>query len=369
MIEKEAHDLNLQGMEPNLPVKKLFRLALLTSPIIGLFAIGTVSIVPYFFLKSFPLALIGLFIIIITCFIFLIWSVNIGLTIRMNKPGRKPLSKFSRYLRSYACVIVPIVIVRVIASQFVDERNYLNLAAPGKTIYFMYVMRFCIVVSINTIILVLQDLVLIRENKAVVELENAQLRIKNVEALNQQLKQQIHPHFLFNSLNTLKALIPRDADKAGNYLVKLSDYLRTSISLGKVNTVSLQEELKLSTDYLDMQKMRFGEALSFRIDLPEEKLQTGFLPVLALQLLLENAIKHNALTVEHPLQITVSLSGDRVRVSNNVQPKKTTESSLGFGLANLNERYRMLSGQELEITSDNSAFVVFLPLLPHSIAA
>jgi two-component system LytT family sensor kinase len=350
-------------MESSVPTQKLFRLALLTSPVIGLLAIGTVSIVPYFFLKNISLAQIVLFTLAITTFIFVIWSVNIGLTLRLSKSRRRPVAKRMRYVLGYVVVLLPIFLIRLVLSRFVDEQNYINQVAPGKSIYFIYLMRFCILFSINTIILILQDLVLIRENKAIVELENSALRLKNMEALNQQLKQQIHPHFLFNSLNTLKALINRDPEKAGDYLVKLSDYLRTSISFGKANTVSLREELKLSTDYLDMQKMRFGEALNFQIDLPDEKLDNVYLPVLSLQLLLENAIKHNSLTSERPLQVRIFCSGNMITVTNNLQAKQTTESSLGFGLANLNERYRILSGQETSISAAGGSFSVSIPIL------
>jgi len=350
-------------MESTIPTRKLFRLALLTSPVIGLLAIGTVSIVPYFFLKNISLSLILLFAFFISSFIFLIWTVNIGLTLRLTRAGQRPVSKRIRYLLSYVAVLLPILVFRLLLSRVVNEQAYINLVAPGKSIYIVYLMRFCILFSVNTIILILQDLVLIRENKAIVDLENSALRLKNMEALNQQLKQQIHPHFLFNSLNTLKALINRDSERAGDYLVKLSDYLRTSISFGKANTVSLREELKLSTDYLDMQKMRFGEALHFQIDLPEEKLDSVFLPVLSLQLLLENAIKHNALTSEMPLKVRISYSENMITVTNNLQSKQTNEPSLGFGLANLNERYRILSGKEASISTVEGSFSVSIPIL------
>jgi two-component system LytT family sensor kinase len=353
-------------MEAHIPVKKLFRLALLTSPVIGILAIGTISIVPYFFLKGFTILHLYLFIGLITLVIFSFWSINIGLTLWLNKTGRRTFSVPVRYVLSYVFVPIPILTIRFIAMFFLDEQAYLNQVAPNKTIYFIYIMRFCIIFSINTIILVLQDLVVMRENKAMVELENAVLRVKNVEALNQQLKQQIHPHFLFNSLNTLKALIKRNPERAGDYLIRLSDYLRTSISIGQVNSVSLREELKLSTDYLEMQKMRFGEALQFQIDLPEVLMDAGFVPVLALQVLIENAIKHNALTTELPLTIKISYTTDWLTVSNTIQPKQTTESSLGFGLANLNERYRILSGDETRIRASNEEFAVSIKVLPQT---
>jgi two-component system LytT family sensor kinase len=353
-------------MEPAIPLKKLFRLALYTSPVIGILAIGTVSIVPYFFLKGFTLNQLFLFVGVITVVVFSFWSVNIGLTAWFGKPERKTVSKPVKYLLSYLLAPSMILIIRLVALCYLDERDFLKTAAPDKTIYYIYVMRFSIIFSINTIILILQDLVLIREKKTIVEIENAQLKLKNSEALNQQLRQQIHPHFLFNSLNTLKALIKRNPGDAEDYLVKLSDYLRVSISLGEVNTVSLGEELKLCSDYLDMQKMRFGEALIYVVDVPEEVKTSGCVPVFSLQVLIENAIKHNALTTEFPLRIRMKYVSGFIEVSNNVRKKQTSEASAGFGLANLAERYRILSGEEPRIRSGDSEFAVTIKVLNHA---
>ena len=100
-----------------------------------------------------------------------------------------------------------------------------------------------------------------------------------------KLKQQIHPHFLFNSLNTLKALINKSPDDAEDYLIKLSDFLRVTVSTEYDNIVKIKDELKLCLDYLEMQKIRYGEALQFHIDIPEKIVQTGFVPVFSLQLL------------------------------------------------------------------------------------
>ncbi len=349
-------------MDPLIPVKKLFRLGLMTSPVIGVLALGTVSIVPYFFLRGFNPKYLFLFLFVVSGVVFSFWSINIGITVWLNRRGIK-LSPVKRYVLSYLVIPMPILIIRLIALQYFEERTFLNEIAPDKTIFFFYIMRFCIMFSIITIIQVLQDLVLIRENKARIELENAELKVRNIEALNQQLKQQIHPHFLFNSLNTLKALINRNQEDAGNYLVKLSDFLRTNISLGQANMVSLKEEVNLSTDYLEMQKMRFGDALQFRINIPESKLHTGFVPVLALQILLENAVKHNAFTLESPLELKVAFLDDWVTVSNNLRPKQTMEGSLGFGLANLNERYHLLSGEEISIRNADGVFAVSIKVL------
>jgi LytS/YehU family sensor histidine kinase len=350
-------------MDPVIPLKKLFRLAAYTSPVIGILAIGTVSVVPYFFLKGFDFPHLFLFLAVGSVVIFTFWSINIALTHALSKPGRGTISRPIKYLLSYTFVSCFVLCVRFTALHFVDEHAFLNRVAPANTIYFINIMRVSIIFSINTIILILQDLVLIRETKTVVEIENAQLKIKNMEALNQQLKQQIHPHFLFNSLTTLKSLIKRNPEDAEAYLIKLSDFLRVSISLGQVDTLTLDEELKLCSNYLDMQKMRFGEALQHQVDVPEEIRRTGSVPVFSMQLLLENVIKHNALTNEAPLHIRIGYADGWVEVSNNLQKKQTTEASLGFGLINLTERYRLLGADEPHIEERGSNFSVKIKVL------
>ena len=218
--------------------------------------------------------------------------------------------------------------------------------------------------SSNTIILIIQDLMLLREKKAIIESENAQLKIKDIEATYNQLKQQIHPHFLFNSLNTLKTLIRKHPEDAEVYLKKLSDFLRASITLNNENLAKLSDELKFCQDYLELQKGRFGEAMKYSIGIPEEA-KSGFVPVFSVQHLLENAIKHNALTVENPLLIEVKYDNDRIIVSNNVQVKSPPEETTGRGLANLADRYKILSGDEIIFLSDDTHFSVSLKILSH----
>lgn len=218
--------------------------------------------------------------------------------------------------------------------------------------------------SSNTLILIIQDLMLLREKKAMIESENAQLKIKNIEATYSQLKQQIHPHFLFNSLNTLKSLIRKQPQDAEIYLKKLSDFLRASITLNNENLAKLTDELKFCLDYLELQKGRFGEALKYSVEIPEEA-KSGFVPVFSVQHLLENAIKHNALTFENPLLIEVKYDDNRIIVTNNIQIKSITEETTGRGLANLAERYWILSGDEIILKSDDTHFSVSLKILNH----
>ena len=216
----------------------------------------------------------------------------------------------------------------------------------------------------NTIISLLLNYVVIVDTKTKLELENAQLKIKNIEATYQQLKQQIHPHFLFNSLNTLNTLIKDNPKNAEVFLKRLSDFLRASIMSNNENIVKLSEELKFCMDYLELQKVRFGEALQYVITIPEN-VKTGFVPLFSLQQLIENAIKHNALTINSPLLIKIEYNSNRIIVSNNIKAKNITDESTGVGLINLAERYKILSGDEVIIEADSNYFSVSLKILSH----
>ena len=245
-----------------------------------------------------------------------------------------------------------------------QKMSYINLFQAHSIEGIRITMIVLFSLSSNTIILIIQDLMLLREKKAIIESENAQLKIKNIEATYNQLKQQIHPHFLFNSLTTLKTLIRKQPQEAEVYLKQLSDFLRASITLNNENLANISDELKFCLDYLELQKGRFGEALKYSVDIPDD-VKSGYVPVFSVQHLLENAIKHNALTIEKPLLIEVKYDNDRIIVTNNLQVKDLSEETTGRGLANLAERYKILSGDEIVFLSDDKHFSVSLKILNH----
>jgi LytS/YehU family sensor histidine kinase len=141
--------------------------------------------------------------------------------------------------------------------------------------------------------------------------------------------------------------------------------LRASVYDHDTKVSSLADEIALLNDYLEMQKIRFGAALICTVTIPEDSFKSYYLPSFSLQPLLENAIKHNDLTEENPLQVSIFQQGDRIIVSNNLQKKKVRESSMNNGLANLAERYRLLSEDEIIINENNNLFSVSIKLLTH----
>lgn len=253
------------------------------------------------------------------------------------------------YISSALIFVVVVFVYNIIYQQNTDLLEFINL----------------IVVSafVNTLIVIFHKYIALQDAKVHADIENAQLKAANAEAANQLLKQQIHPHFFFNALNILKSLYKIDPANAEEYLVCLSDFLRTSLSSNNIKVIPLKEELKLCKDYLGMQKIRFGEALYCSVSISEEALENGYVPSFSIQPLIENAIKHNELTLASPLHIFITQEKDRIKVFNNLKSKTITETSTGIGLANLSERYRIISNDELLIESKASSFSVSIKIL------
>ena len=215
-----------------------------------------------------------------------------------------------------------------------------------------------VAVMIVTIINILHDFVILHHSKIQTDLENSRLQMKNTEAENLLLKQQIQPHFLFNALSTLKTLYKSNPEKGEHYLLQLADFLRVAVSHNKKFTAALQEELAICRNYLEMQKIRFGDSLDWELVIENPEKLKGYIPSFSLQPLLENAIKHNVLTRERPLKIKIHQFEDSIEVSNIINSKEYGNGSTGSGLANLSERYYLLTGDNLIVQNDGHIFLV-----------
>ena len=341
--------------------KKLLYKALYTSP---LMAVPSIS--PILVRFEIPLDIFLFAFVTQSFLVFLIWAINIWIIPRSLARLNERQLVLWRYVVSYACALFIFIIVREVMISWIESDSspieVVNLPSKDRPIpYYMIVLSF----SINSVILIIMDLVTIQEKKAIADLENSQLKLKNAEIINMELKQQLHPHFLFNALNMLKNLIRKEPNLAEDYLIRLSNFLRVSISASKSNTVLLQDELNLCVDYMEMQKTRFGNTLDYAIHIPEEVVSAGFVPIFSIQLLLENVIKHNAMYKDAPLQIQMVYDQQehRVQVTNNIQKRETMEDSTGMGLDNLAERYQLISGDSIKIESDEKVFSVSIKVL------
>ena len=192
---------------------------------------------------------------------------------------------------------------------------------------------------------------------------NRELEKENILAQFDILKHQINPHFLFNSMNILAALIPIDQEKAVAFTSKFSKLYRSVLELKEQMLINLEEELEFAKDYIYLQKVRFGENLQIEFDIPESHLNDA-IPPFALQLLLENAIKHNIVSMDQPLKIRVAYEADKLVVENNLQKRKNVQDSTGIGLKNLQARYQLICEDCIETGEQGEKFVAKIPLIP-----
>lgn len=195
-----------------------------------------------------------------------------------------------------------------------------------------------------------------------IQLELEKVKSDNIGAQYELLKNQINPHFLFNSLNTLKLMAETNDKETVDFIIKLSDFYRFTLESRKLDLISVQEEMKIVGAYLFLQKARFGEGITFTNDL-EEKITQTLIPPFTLQLLVENCIKHNIVSQSKPLHIKIYNTSDQIVIENPVQRKVATEDSLGVGLDNIKMRYRHLLEKDITIYSDEEIFQIKLPLI------
>jgi hypothetical protein len=191
---------------------------------------------------------------------------------------------------------------------------------------------------------------------------NAQkLEKERVRAQYDSLKNQVNPHFLFNSLNALTNLVYEDPDKAAKFIKQLSEVYRYVLDSKDKEIVPLADELKFLESYLFLQRIRFGEKLNAKIDVVGGPYSVA---PMALQMLIENAIKHNEVSVDHPLTIHVFSDNGFLVVENIINKKSTLqEPSSGTGLDNIRKRYAFLSPAPVEVRSEGGKFIVKLPHL------
>ncbi|MDL2276967.1 histidine kinase [Parabacteroides sp. OttesenSCG-928-G07] len=261
--------------------------------------------------------------------------------------------------------IVVSFVITWFASKLLSEgfwflHNQFDIPVIHSTIhFFLHPLRDFVISLIVCISCYLIHLV----NKSqMVQIENQQLRAENLLNQYEALKNQLNPHMLFNSLNTLRSLIRETPDKAQDYLQELSYVLRYTLQGDESQSVTLREEMEFVNAYSFLLKMRYEDNLIFDIHINEEA-ESKLLPPISIQLLIENAVKHNEISSRNPLCIKIHSEGEMLVVSNALQPKLTPSRGTGIGLANLSKRYMLLFKKEIVVQEENGYFSVMLPLI------
>ncbi len=186
------------------------------------------------------------------------------------------------------------------------------------------------------------------------------LEKENIRSQFETLKNQVNPHFLFNSLNTLSQLIPENPEKAVEFVNKFSSIYRYVLDVRELNSVELRDELDFVKSYIYLQRIRYGENLQVAINIDANKLNSHIMP-LSLQVLIENAIKHNEISDKYPLRIELTDTNDFLIVKNNLKLFSDTTDSPKMGLKNLTERYRLVSNKKPYFEQNENEFIAGIP--------
>jgi uncharacterized membrane-anchored protein YhcB (DUF1043 family) len=225
-----------------------------------------------------------------------------------------------------------------------DEFDYTNFFVSGLVIGCVLIIR-----------LIFQ--------KQTISLENETLKREALQSQFESLKNQLSPHFLFNSLTALKILIKEAPDTAQNYVNSLSRALRYTLKSNEKQLVTLKDEMEFMESYLFLIRMRFGENLSISTSINEDLLSHN-IPPLTIQTLVENAIKHNEISKKNPLGINIlTTDNESLIIVNDIHEKITGEEGTGIGLTNLSKQYQLLINKEIIIRKEDNKFSVEVPLI------
>lgn len=294
----------------------------------------SILIVEYFFsdqekfLAKLGIAFFGFFSIIVSnLLLFVHYDVQ--------DPVKSPLKvKALSFLVTY-CICLILYVLSNYLGLFSPAEYKVVLKSPGN---FFLIGAFHAAI-LNVVVQLWLYFVMNDHFKKVHELERSKLDKMKERAENQMLRQQIQPHFLFNALSSLKALIKKDSNLAESYLLQLSGYLRGSFHQSEDGLSTVGQEIKLCEDYLSMQKVRFRDAIQYEVNVPEELLESQ-LPIFSLQPLIDNALKHNFYTNDKPLSIEISERKGWIVVKNNFSPRThETDDVNHYGLNSLKERF------------------------------
>ncbi len=216
-----------------------------------------------------------------------------------------------------------------------------------------------------SIILLIKYMFELLDEKQKIRIENERLLRENLQARFEMLRQQVNPHFLFNSLATLKTMMYSDIGKAEEFIIHLSDIFRYSLKTSSDEKVLLREELSILEAYIFMLKCRFEQKLIVKINI-DKKYNDFYIPPFTLQIIVENCVKHNIISNKAPLKIDIfSNEAAQLTISNSLQPKNSVETSTHVGLANIDKRYQYLCNEHIEINRENQLFKVIIPLIPN----
>ncbi|MDF2189853.1 histidine kinase [Paraflavitalea sp. CAU 1676] len=289
---------------------------------------------------------------ITAAFALLMWYFNIYVISRRSNQPRKQSISYSRLMSSLLFGLVVMLVLAYIQQLILSHIDF------GPAMLMVEVRG----ILINLIFYMFLHLLQQNHENQQVNMELETIRNEHLSAQYELLKQQVNPHFLFNSLNTLKAMVESGEKEAVPFIIKLSNFYRYTLESRKLDLIHVQEEMEILNAYLFLQKARFEEGFIFKNSLSSGTLAT-LIPPFTLQLLVENCLKHNIVSLEKPLHIHLYEENGMIVLENPVQLKSGENSSLGVGLKNIELRYSHFIDKKVEIANDQQVFKIKLPLI------
>lgn len=293
----------------------------------------------------------------------LVWEGNFKIEVLMDKkypweksPGKRILYKaLYSLIFSVLAIYLSLYVSLLIYNKFIGQ---MPIETKSQLINLSIVIGILVVIIVLTIEVSAQFFN--NWKSSLVEVEK--YKTESALAQLQNLKNQIDPHFLFNNMSILTSLVNTDTSKAVNFIGQLSKVYRYLLDNKNNELVTLHNELEFIKSYTYLLQIRFDSSIIFNIDIPAN-LSNKYIPPMALQMLIENAIKHNEVSEDFPLTISIVAKNDKLIVSNNLQLRRNKEPNSNIGLQNIKDRYKFFSDKEIEIVQSEKSFVVTTPLL------
>jgi sensor histidine kinase YesM len=289
---------------------------------------------------------------------FLIWEGNRFLLFTLRSYFdwfNKPLRKIAALVLAISFYTIPVSALLVVVWYKIFNEGLVNWSVVTTATLAIMICVFFITHIYETVFLVREA-----ENE---KLKKEQLERARAEAELEALKNQIDPHFIFNSLNTLSHLIESAPAKAKQFNDNLADVYRYILQNKARELVLLREEMTFLNDYFSLLRIRFEDAVQMQIYVQDEWLDQYLIPPISLQILIENAIKHNEFSDAMPLLIYIKMHNDELIITNQVRKKVLRKASSRIGLHNLGERYKLTTNKEITVQEAASDFTVSLPVL------
>ena len=268
---------------------------------------------------------------------------------------KKPVYRLNIQLLSYSLLgLLLFTGLRLIIVFLFSTKQFILLTDELTIAVFV----FCMIIILNVF-----DFGIILLNQWRYSLAQAEkYKKESAEFEFEMLQAQINPHFLFNSLNTLSSLVYEDSDKSAEFIRKLSDVYRHVLETRHKELINISEELYFIESYIFLLELRFDKKLIIEVNLEGHLMDRKIAP-LSLQMLIENAVKHNIVSDKRPLDVKIFNDDKYIIVENPVQPKANKEKGSQMGLRNISSRYKALCGEEIIINDENNKFIVKVPII------